>query len=459
MDFDLTQQLEQKQILSQQQIYSLNILEMNNYDLKCFLQDQELENPLLQVDFDGAPDTGGEKYGGEQGPELTERQEYRGEKTRVRKASEPSDQYYDIPDHRQETVSDYLRAQLNHFAHTEREERLLYFLTDLVDDNGYLRFTVDELSFLTGCPYREMEWAVREIQSLTPTGVGAYDLADCLRLQAEQACPGDSTLLNIIAYHLEDIAGHRYQRIADAQGISLNQAKKYGGVIRTFNPKPLNGLTAAHSTYVVPDIIYSFENSHWFVYLNDRWAGSVSLNRDYENLDVQQTDAAFRSYYSEKKKQAVFLSNCVEKRRQTILKLARFLLTYQQPFFEGTGPLKALTLKQAAQAVGLHESTVSRAIRDKYVQTPRITLPMKTFFASAIGGGRAEGGDAETQVSTDAIKLRIKSIIREENKKKPYSDSKLVTLLEQEGIAISRRTVAKYRVELGIPTSGSRKAL
>ena len=164
MDFDLTQQLEQKQILSQQQIYSLNILAMNNYDLKCFLQEQEMENPLLQVEFDHP-----ENRADDGAPKLTERQEYRGERERVRKSTTPSE-YYDIPDLRQESASDYLRAQLNHFVHTQREERLLYFLTDLVDDNGYLRFSVDELTYLTGCPYREVEQAVRMIQSLSPTG-------------------------------------------------------------------------------------------------------------------------------------------------------------------------------------------------------------------------------------------------------------------------------------------------
>ena len=146
----------------------------------------------------------------------------------------------------------------------------------------------------------------------------------------------------------------------------------------------------------------------------------------------------------------------MEKRRQTILKLAHFLLVYQRPFFEGSGSMKALTLKQAAKAVGLHDSTVSRAIRDKYVQTPLGTFPMKAFFVAAVPF-HSETGEGAEAMSTAEVKRHIQQLIRQEDKHKPHSDSSLVTELERQGIRISRRTVAKYRAELGIPTAGCRK--
>lgn len=457
MNFTLTNQLEQRQTLSQQQIYSLHVLAMNNYDLKCFLQEQELQNPLVSVEYDQPERL--ERYQQDESGALTqvsvEYREEQGQRSYARKSTEPSD-YYDIPDQQEESTADFLRSQLNHFTSTPREEQLLNYLVELVDDNGYLRIGVEELAYLTGSDRREMEAAVAAIQQLTPTGVGAYDLADCLRLQAEKLYPDNQVLRNLIAFHLEDVAAHRYQKIASAQNISLNQVKKCTALLCTLNPKPLNGLVAAGSSFVVPDIIYRCDSNSWTISLNDNWAGSVSLHREYQNMGAHHLDDSFRQYYQEKKRQALFLSSCVEKRRQTILKLAHFLLVYQRPFFEGSGSMKALTLKQAAKAVGLHDSTVSRAIRDKYVQTPLGTFPMKAFFVAAVPF-HSETGEGAEAMSTAEVKRHIQQLIRQEDKHKPHSDSSLVTELERQGIHISRRTVAKYRAELGIPTAGCRK--
>lgn len=459
MNFTLTNQLEQRQTLSQQQIYSLNVLAMNNYDLKCFLQEQELQNPLVSIEFDQPERL--ERYQQDEHGALTqvsvEYREESGGRSYVRKRAEPSD-YYDIPDQQAETAAEFLRAQLNHFTCTEREEQLLNYLVELVDDNGYLRVSVDELAYLTGTDRREMEQLVAILQALTPTGVAAYDLAECLRLQAERQYPENQLLWNLIVFHLEDVAAHRYQKIASAQQVSLNQVKRCTALLQSLNPKPLNGLVAAGSGYVVPDIVYRCEHDSWTISLNDNWTGSISFNRAYQSLGVGQTDQGFQQYYNEKKRQALFLRNCVEKRRQTILKLAHFLLVYQRSFFEGTGSMKALTLKQAAKAVGLHDSTISRAIRDKYVQTPLGTFPMKAFFVAAVPLSKEDGTETEA-VSTAEVKRHIKWIISKEDKRKPHSDSCLVTRLEQHGIHISRRTVAKYRAELGIPTAGCRKML
>ena len=186
MNFTLTNQLEQRQTLSQQQIYSLHVLAMNNYDLKCFLQEQELQNPLVSVEYDQPERL--ERYQQDESGALTqvsvEYREEQGQRSYARKSTEPSD-YYDIPDQQEESTAGFLRSQLNHFTSTPREEQLLNYLVELVDDNGYLRIGVEELAYLTGSDRREMEAAVAAIQQLTPTGVGAYDLADCLRLQAE----------------------------------------------------------------------------------------------------------------------------------------------------------------------------------------------------------------------------------------------------------------------------------
>lgn len=297
-----------------------------------------------------------------------------------------------------------------------------------------------------------MEYIVSRLKELEPVGIFAFSLEECLVLQV-LGMEQEAALCTIIRNHLQDVADGKVSTISRGLKLSSVEVRKLIHVIRNLNPRPLNGYGGDRAQYVFPDIILSYQDGQWSVSLNDKWAGNISINEFYVHMMETAQDEELKNYFEEKLKRARFIMNAVEQRRRTLEGITEGILKRQAGYFLGKEPLKPMTLEEIAAEREIHKSTVSRAIRDKYILTPAGCLLIRDLFTTGISAG----GKTREDVSRNTVKSRLKALVDQEDKKYPCSDEQLAKLLEAEGMAISRRTVAKYRMELGIGGAFSRR--
>ncbi len=438
----LAPSLNQEQILSASQIQSLNLLAMNNYELEQYIEQELIDNPFLEK----APVVSTEDSGN-----ISFDSEDFGRRPVIRTIDDEENIPYEIAAQNTEVLADYLKAQLDASAYTEDEWRTIEFLTESFDDMGFLSMDCKEIAEWTHVSESTADKCLHIIRQLEPIGIGAKNLEECLMTQLYYNGYLDDTLKDIICNHLLDIAYGHFNKIAKATHTTTEKTKHYVSLIRQMNPRPANGFSFSNSQYIVPDIIFSKEKDGWKITFNDAWHGRLMISNAYLSLVENSNDEHAIAYCKEKIKKANFLIGAIEQRQQTILNISKYVLNYQMDFLSSKGSLKPLTLKSVSNALDIHESTVSRAIKDKYVQCPRGTRLFKTFFASGIIG---KDGSVE---SSDALKEAIQKIIDAEDKKKPLSDQQICELLTGRGQSISRRTVAKYRTQLHIPGTFERK--
>jgi RNA polymerase sigma-54 factor len=258
----------------------------------------------------------------------------------------------------------------------------------------------------------------------------------------------------LIEEHLADLANNRLSAVAKDMGISVQDVQDMADVIRTLEPKPGRQFASEMTTkYIIPDVIVERVDDDYVVTINENSVPRLSVSSYYKKLLHQaDTDKQLADYLAERVSSATWLIRSIEQRKQTIYNVVTAVVKYQREFFDkGSKYLKTLTLKDIAEEVGIHESTVSRSINGKYLQCPRGVYEIKYFFSAGVSGSEGEG------ISSNSIKEFIKEIVENEDPKKPYSDQKMVEIFEEKGIAISRRTVAKYRDEMGILSSSKRK--
>jgi len=308
-----------------------------------------------------------------------------------------------------------------------------------------------------GLPYftvAEGEEVLRIIQGLDPAGVGARDLPECLQLQMRAAGEEGTLIWRMVSEAFPDLVAHRWNDIARRFGVEPSEAQGAADSLARFDPKP--GLT--HSTrgdgYVIPDLIVDKVDGHYHVFLNDTGVPRLRLSRSYQELarDRKHLTTEHREFIATKMNSANWMIQAIEQRRQTMLKVMNFIVDRQRAFFEkGIEHLKPLTLREVAEVISMHESTVSRVTNEKYVQTPRGVLPLKFFFSSALS--TASGEDA----SARSIRAKLQNMVAEEDTGKPLTDQQIVHLFQEQGIQIARRTVAKYRDQLGILPARMRK--
>ncbi|MGQ9512004.1 RNA polymerase factor sigma-54 [Thermodesulfitimonas sp.] len=291
---------------------------------------------------------------------------------------------------------------------------------------------------------------VQLVQSFDPPGVGARDLKECLRLQAERRGLGALSRI-LIEEHLEALAAGEISRIARAVGVSTDEV--LAAAIRSLNPRPGSIFAGGPVPYIVPDLIIERGGEDYVVLLNEAAGLRLRLSPSYrEFLNRKDLSGKARSFLLSRLKRALTLVKAIEKRGATLYRIGVALVQLQRGFFdEGLIALRSLTLKDLAEAVGLHESTVSRAIANKYLQCPRGVFKLRFFVSSGVGA--ADGG----KVSAPSVKELIKQLVSEEPRGQPLSDKEIAVRLSRQGINISRRTVAKYRSELGIPGSAARR--
>ncbi len=441
-------QLEQKQQLTQSQIQSLEILAMDGVELNQFLQNEYLENPLLDVSGTHSMGSGQEEINKTYEQTLTYGRNYE------EMIEEEDKRRQDIPMQDQDQVRNFLLDQLPGNRFGKEQWELLEYMVDCLDDTGFFTIPVQEVADRTRRPVGEVRHALDLLQGLEPYGIFAADLRQCLLKQLEMCKVQDSVLWKVVDAHLQDVADGKISNISRSLKISTAEVRRCIEQIARLNPRPMSEFRAGKTDYIVPDIIFHEENGKWEVELNDAWVEDYHVNDYYLRMMKESQDEELTEYFRMKLERVRFVMNSIAQRRQTMKNIARTILRRQQSYLEGRSWLLPMTMTDVAGEIGIHTSTVSRAIKGKYIQYPRGTVAMKALFSASV----ATSGGAE-MVGIMQVKEMIRELIDREDKRKPLSDQAIVNALKEKHIDVSRRGVAKYRDELGIRGSFSRRAM
>ena len=403
----------QKHQIYQKQIEKNQILQMDVQQLLAHIEKISFENPLIDTD------------------EMIETSSGVGKEFDIDSLSRKTEQ----------TLKEVIHWQLiNKDIHNKE---LVESLVELLDDNGYLRLSINDICTYLKCDEKEYLEAKDTLSKLDPPGLGANTLKECLLLQLERLKETEDIHLTKILVDecLEDLSKSHYHAVSKKLGISQNKVRELLQIILTLNPRPASGFSSSiEVNYPVPDIIIK-DNA---VQLNPVIYKDININTGYLSLEAESKET--KKYIDSKLKQVSWLQQCLSQRKNLIYDIAVFLLDYQQDFFMNGGACHPLLQKDLAMLLGVHESTISRAIKDKYIYCDKGFI----LLSDLIPKGTEDN-------SVDSIKETIKEVINNEDKIKPLSDQKITTLLKDKGIEISRRTVAKYRSELNIPDASGRK--
>ena len=353
------------------------------------------------------------------------------------------------------SLSDHLLWQLSMQTDDPTIREIGEAIIGNLDDDGQLVATVEELAAMGSWPIEQVEQALRLVQGFDPIGIAARDLQECLLLQLRRTNE-DPIAEKIITEHMRLLQNHQVPELARKMGMSIDDLKQHIELIRHLDPKPGRRYNPSQSQYVIPDVYVVKVEEQYVAVLNEEGLPQLRISPVYRRLldkSAENSDET-RAYVKDKFRSALWLIKSVGQRQKTIHKVATSIITFQQEFLDhGIEYLRPLVLRDVANDIGMHESTVSRVVTNKYMHTPQGVFEMKYFFHSGIASAY---GDA---VSSVTIKQRIRKIIEQEDPRKPLSDSKIVSILQREGLELARRTIAKYREELKIPTSNQRKVL
>ena len=450
LGYDLVIEQAQKLSLTPELIQSIQILQLSNFDLIEYVKSELVENPILE----------NAKSLDETQPidiqEKLRESDFEAERFRQFEysADDEEDHTYEQYVSRDETLTDHLLLQLSLSKIKSDEAAIGRYIIEAIDDNGYLTMSLEEVAEALGEDIEKVDHVLDVIQNFDPVGVGARDLRECLVIQLSARGMLTDEIEYVIYNMLEELANKKFAVIAKQLGLKKEDVQELSDLIKTLDPKPGRAYGSGKETnYIVPDII--LENHHGEFELSSNFKSSPKLRvSSYYDKLVQEAahDGELKKYINEKFNSAVWLIKSIEQRRRTIYDVSEAIFKHQEEFFQkGEKYLKPLTLRQIAEELGIHESTVSRTINGKYIQSPRGIYELKYFFSTGISTG--DGGS----VSSSSIKSVIKDLIKSEDEKKPYSDQEIADILKRRDIEISRRTVAKYRENLGILSSSKRK--
>ncbi len=363
-----------------------------------------------------------------------------------------------------ETLQDHLLWQLNLTPMSERDRAIATSIIDAIDDSGYLSLTLEDIhaglhdeTDEDPVEADEVEAVLHRIQNFDPPGVGARNLQECLLIQLNQL-PGDTPWLPqarlLVSHYLNLLGSRDYAQLMRRSRLSEEQLRAVLTLIQTLHPKPGEALAAGEPDYVIPDVIVRKVNGRWRVELNPDIAPRIRVNTSYASLVRRADNSTDNTFLRDQLQEAKWFIKSLVSRNETLLKVATRIVEHQQGFLEqGDEAMKPLILSDIAQAVEMHESTISRVTTQKYMHTPRGIFELKYFFSSHVSTD--EGGEC----SSTAIRAMIRKLISAEAARKPLSDSKIAALLGDQGIKVARRTVAKYREAMQIPPSNERKRL
>lgn len=407
MDVVLDIKQDLKLVLTQEMKLSLNILEMSLYDLERYLIKTTEINPLIDVEFSN-------NYG--------------------KKYSSDDEEFSPLDlAHKEESLIDYLEEQIGYLKIDKKTEFLCKYIINNLDKKGYLTLSKKEIKDLIKFSMRDVEKALEIVKNLEPVGIGASNLEECLIIQLHKKNINDIVLENLIKYFLKELSEKRYGEISEKLKISENKIKNYLEVIRKLNPIPARGFYMGDVTnYIAPEAEIKMVDGEYQV---------VMLNENIPKIKIKEIEnRENKTFYNS----AVSLVNFIEKRRETLKKILEILLERQYSFFsEENGKLKTFTSKELSEILKLHQSTVSRAIKNKYVLTEKGIMRIKDLFV--------------LNDTKEIVYSLIEELILEEDRKKPYTDQEIADYIKGQKIDIARRTIAKYREELGIKSASKRK--
>ena len=467
MQFNLNLVQSQKLVMTPELKQAIEILQYNTQELNAFLQEELLNNPVLQQgqnqleeearDYDKAESESPDRedvFDKIDWREVAQDFEDGAVRHKTPRGETAEDVNYDNFVASEVTLAEHLLEQLHLTGLSSEDQEAVRFLILNLDPNGYLDLDLREFQALYGKSEQETETLLQVVQNFDPMGVGARDLRECLLIQLGIKAEDTAVAERIVSNHLDELARNRIKEIAKAEDVSVDVIQDAVALIRSLEPKPGRQFASLRDVrYITPDVHVKKMDGEYVVVVNDATAPRLHINKFYrellKNANSSEEDIG---YISKKLSSALKLIKSIEQRRNTIFKVVESIVRFQYDFFEqGTMYLKTLNLKDVADEIGVHESTVSRAVNGKYLQCAHGLFEIKYFFQSGVSGSFGEG------VSSESIKLLIKNLVADENPKKPLSDQKISDQLKESGIQVSRRTIAKYRDELGIPATSKRK--
>ena len=471
-----SQNLSQQQTITPQMQQSLQILQAATLDLQQLVEQEMLENPVLEEDQaepaaeDDLPEENlseieedrerEEREFAEEFEELARLDEdRRDELIQTQRSTGNSADAEEKHSHMlesitaPETLQEHLMRQLGLSSVPEEVRKATELLIGMVDDRGFLTSSVEDIALVERLPIDPLEDGLSLLHSFDPVGVGATDLEECLFLQLQRLGKVPSLESRIVEHHLEDLAKKRYPMLVKKLGISMEQLIKAADFISTLNPWPGSQFRPDQNTYVEPDITIKRDEGEWAIVLNNEHIPQLRISNTYKDIMAEggsSTEA--RRYIRDKIRNGKFLIRSIYQRQETIEKIAREIVRHQEAFLlDGPGHLRPLTMATVADAIGVHETTVSRAVNGKYAITPQGVFELKYFFTT---GYQTQDGES---LSNTSVKNALLQLVKNEPAGKAYSDLELVELLKEQGIPIARRTVAKYRKELNILPSNMRR--
>lgn len=457
LSYNLTLEQSQKLIMTPELRQAIQLLQYNSLELNDYISKEIQENPLLEMEPPVIEvDTLSKEVEKDSEIDWKEYLENYDDISYRPQIDKNREEYnleaftsYDI------SLREHLISQLTLTKINKKEYNIGEYIIQSLDDNGYLNIPLDDISMHLKESIDTIEKVLNVIQNFEPLGVGARSLEECLLIQLKSKDIKEYRLISrIIELHLKDLAHNRLSKIAKDENVDLLDVQRACDFIKTLEPKPGRSFQGNYEDvkYVVADASIIVLDGEYVIQINDVTGPRLNINNFYKNLLKEGGDKETTEYLSNKLNSAMWIIKSIEQRRQTIYKVIQSILKFQISFFkEGDKSLVPLTLKDVADDIEMHESTISRATNGKYVQTPRGLFELKYFFTTGLSNVVGE------DVSSTSIKSTIKDIIGSEDTKKPLSDQKIADLLKSQGNNISRRTVAKYRDELGILSSTMRR--
>lgn len=457
---ELKQTLRLSPVLTQQLQQAIKLLQLSRLELVEAIELEVQENPILELI---------DKESKEESAEEATKEEATSEKDDVAEWLErysPSEEYTfqeerERPDYEnmvKKTLNlrDHLRLQAG-LAELSHDERIIAeWIIENIDDNGYLAYPLSEISNASGCSEEALEAVLKKIQKLDPPGVGARDLRECILIQYEARGEKDPIFEDIVRSFFDLFQKANLKELVKRTGYPAEKVKDVFEKVKGYDPKPGRNFADEYTTYVVPDVFVVKTEDGLEIFLNDDEIPDLKMNRYYVDLYLNKgTNSTTKNYIKKKITQAEWFIKSIQQRQKTLFLVAKSIVTFQEEFFEkGLRFLKPLILKDVAQDIGVHESTVSRITTNKYMSTPHGIFELKFFFPTGIN--KEEGRPLSTNVVMDLIC----EMVKEEDKKNPLTDDEIVSLLkERHSIKIARRTVAKYRDALNISSSRERGLL
>jgi RNA polymerase sigma-54 factor len=483
MAFELRQQLRltQQLVMTPQLQQAIKLLQLNRMELVDLVREEMLENPVLEDEADSPTDlkADGDKVPSIDGPAKTETSnDERSTKevpTDDKTASDIDwETYLDsytmspaLPSMRMQdddlptlestlssasSLSDHLMWQLKLSGFSEEEETVGALIIGNLDRAGYFREpSITEVAELAGVPVDLAESVLQAVHKFDPVGVASRDLSECLLVQARRIGADDDVLVAMVTRHLHNLENKNYQAIAKDLKEPLEEIYEAAKVITSLDPKPGRQFSLDEVRYITPDVYVHKLGDKFFVVPNDDGLPKLRISNFYKSA-LTHGESTTREYVQTKLRSAQWLIRSIQQRQRTIIRVTESIVKFQREFFErGIGFLRPMVLRDVAEDIGMHESTISRVTTNKYVSTPQGIYELKFFFNSAIG--RSNGDE----IASESVKNKIKDLVAGENTRKPFSDQAITKLLKEQGIEIARRTVAKYREQLGILSSSKRK--